>query len=187
MVTGVPASTSSIPAAGHERDWLPPSSEAPGSQEGRPVTARPGSDQQAEPENAEGPEPAVLPFCAEVTQILAQNAASGPSRCRKSRAGDGIRTHDVQPGNWATNSAEHVRKRFSSMILQKNPPIASLCNPSSGLAVLRSNEPRPQCDSVALRSSQGRTSPRARSAVDGRRHPFTGSFRPYLAVFSSRK
>ena len=53
------------------------------------------------PENAEGPKPAILPIRAGLTQILAQNADSEPSIRHKSRAGEGIRTLDVQLGKLA--------------------------------------------------------------------------------------
>jgi hypothetical protein len=47
----------------------------------------------------EGSEPSILPISADLTQNQAQNAGSEPSSRRKSKAGDGIRTHDVQLGN----------------------------------------------------------------------------------------
>ena len=52
-------------------------------------------------ENTEGPEPVVLPLRAVPAQILAQNAGFEPSSRRKSRAGDRIRTGDVQLGKLA--------------------------------------------------------------------------------------
>jgi len=64
------------------------------------VKATDASDQKCKDSAAadERPEPAVLPLCADLTQILTQTTDSGPSSCRKSKAGDRIRTGDVQLG-----------------------------------------------------------------------------------------
>jgi integrase len=52
-------------------------------------------------ENAEGPEPPILPFPGDLTGKVTGIADFEPSNRRKSKAGDGIRTHDVQLGKLA--------------------------------------------------------------------------------------
>jgi hypothetical protein len=69
--------------------------------------------------------------------LIAQGveASCGPVIAAFARAGDGIRTHDAQLGNWATNSSEQARKLFPIHTLRKN---MSDCKPMQTILNTRS-------------------------------------------------
>jgi len=83
------------------------------------------------PGNVKGPEPAILPISAALTQNLAQNAVSEPSSRRKSKAGDGIRTHDVQLGKPGLPSRQEAKRLFQPHNLHQTPPSGKLSQPEA--------------------------------------------------------